>query len=501
MEKQTISKEDRSFLALVSEAAFANPFGDRRAELDQLIVGATAGKPRAYTLEAVIDRVHQRLRAFDQAKGRSVQLQDFSGQDQQVMASACLFEIFHRYSKALDELIVRQVAMPNELQDVSFASQALTELRERGFAYEQATRLFSLFYQIRRAFHFIDQGLLGTCASMRRLREQLWNTIFTQDMERYEEVLWDRMEDFSILLLGPTGAGKGAAASAVGRSGYIPFDERKGVFAKSFMQTFVSVNLTQYAETLLESELFGHAKGAFTGAVAAHEGLLSLCGRHGSVFLDEIGDISPTIQIKLLKVLEERRFNPVGSHKELRFYGRVIAATHQPLATLREQGQFRDDFYYRLCSDCIQMPSLAQRIQEDKHELDLMIAHTVERVLGQPNEELNRDVRRVIDDQLGADYAWPGNVRELSQCVRRVIIRGAYEGDQLPMRCGTSDQMAQDMRAGRLTAEQLMAQYCVLLYERLGTYEEVARRTDLDRRTVKRYLQRHAEGAAKDSHA
>jgi len=490
-----MSREDRSFLVLVSEAAFANPFGERRAELDRQIVGSVTQKSPGYNLDMVIDRVHQRLHAFDQAKGRPVVLADFAGDDQQVMASVFLFDIFHHHSKAIDRLIVRQVESPNDLTEVSFAGKALNDLRERGFAYEQAARLFSLFYQIRRAFHFIDHGLIGTCASMRRLRELLWNSIFTQDMEHYEDVLWDRMEDFSILLLGPTGAGKGAAASAVGRSGYIPFDERKGVFAKSFMQTFVSVNLTQYAETLLESELFGHAKGAFTGAVAAHEGLLSLCGRHGSVFLDEIGDISPTIQIKLLKVLEERRFNPVGSHKEARFYGRVIAATHQPLTTLREQGRFRDDFYYRLCSDCIRMPSLAQRIQEDHRELDLMIAHTVERVLGQASEELNVVVRRVIDDQLGPDYTWPGNVRELSQCVRRVIIRGAYEGDQITAQAGPTDQLAQDMRAGRLTAEQLQARYCALLYERLGTYEEVARRTDLDRRTVKRYLERLAEAS------
>jgi DNA-binding NtrC family response regulator len=492
MGNQVISNEDRSFLALVSEAAFANPFGERRAELNRQIAGG-GGKPANHNLNAVVERVHQRLQAFDQAQGQRVVLQDFEGEDQQVMASAYLFDIFHRYSERLDALILRQVQSPDELVEVSFAGQALGDLRERGFAYEQATRLFSLFYQIRRAFHFIDRGLIGVCASMRRLREQLWNTIFTRDIERYEQLLWDRMEDFSILLLGPTGAGKGAAASAVGRSGYIPFDERKGVFAKCFMQTFVSVNLTQYAETLLESELFGHAKGAFTGAVASHEGLLSLCGHHGSIFLDEIGDISPTIQIKLLKVLEERRFTPVGSHKEARFYGRVIAATHQPVAILREQGRFRDDFYYRLCSDCIRMPGLAQRIREDKRELDLMIAHTVERVMGGPSEALQALVRQVVDEQLGPDYPWPGNVRELSQCVRRVIIRGAYEGDQTPARSGPADQIAEDLRAGRFTAEQLVAHYCASLYERLGTYEEVARRTDLDRRTVKRYLQRHSE--------
>jgi DNA-binding NtrC family response regulator len=321
------------------------------------------------------------------------------------------------------------------------------------------------------------------------LRENLWNHIFTSDIRLYETSLWNRMEDFSTLLTGPTGSGKGAAAAAIGRSGFIPFDTRKNCFAAGFADTFVAVNLTQYAETLLESELFGHTKGSFTGAVSSHEGLLSLCGRHGSIFLDEIGDISPSIQIKLLKVLEERSFTAVGSHTVERFHGRVIAATHQPLDVLRKQGTFRDDFYYRLCSDCIELPSLYQRVQESPEELDILIAHTVTWITGQPNEALCQTVRQVIDTRLGRDYTWPGNVRELAQCVRRVIIKQDYQGDQ-PCQASAqaTDSLADQMRAGSLRAEDLVAQYCQMLYRRLGTYEEVARRTDLDRRTVKRYV-------------
>ena len=106
---------------------------------------------------------------------------------------------------------------------------------------------------------------------MKKLRENLWNNIFTYDIDQYQLYLWDRMEDFSTLLLGPTGCGKGTAAAAIGRSGFIPYDEKTGTFARTFTQTFVSVNLSQFAETLLESELFGHARGAFTGAVESHE--------------------------------------------------------------------------------------------------------------------------------------------------------------------------------------------------------------------------------------
>jgi transcriptional regulator with GAF, ATPase, and Fis domain len=109
---------------------------------------------------------------------------------------------------------------------------------------------------------------------------------------------------------------------------------------QSFTRGFVPLNLSQYPETLIESELFGHKKGAFTGAVEAHEGVFSRCSPHGEIFLDEIGDVSTHLQIKLLQVLQERTFSPVGSHEKLRFRGRVIAATNQSLDALRDQSFF-----------------------------------------------------------------------------------------------------------------------------------------------------------------
>src|SRR5678815_4546992 len=198
---------------------------------------------------------------------------------------------------------------------------------------------------------------------MKELRRQLWQNVFTHDMRRYERHLWNRMEDFSTMLLGETGTGKGAAAAAIGRSGFIPFDEKHRCFAESFTRSFISLNLSQFPETLIESELFGHCKGAFTGAVEAHEGVFTRCSPHGAIFLDEIGDVSVPIQIKLLQVLQERTFCPVGSHEPLRFRGRVIAATNRSLDSLRKRDLFRQDFFYRLCSDMIEVPPLRLRLQ------------------------------------------------------------------------------------------------------------------------------------------
>jgi transcriptional regulator with GAF, ATPase, and Fis domain len=297
------------------------------------------------------------------------------------------------------------------------------------------------------------------------------------------------MEDYSTLILGETGTGKGVAAMSIGRSGYIPFDEKKGAFVESFSRAFVSLNLSQFPEQLIESELFGHKKGAFTGAVVEHSGVFSRCSPYGAVLLDEIGEISVPLQIKLLQVLQERIFSPVGSHRNKRFRGRVIAATNRSIHELRSEKIFRDDFFYRLCSDIISVPPLRQRIKEDKNELDELIDHTLKRIAGQPSTGLAEKVRNTIHKEIPSSYAWAGNVRELEQCTRRILLKDSCRVDS----SGISDddiqgRITRGMSEGDYSAQQVLSGYCTVLYEKLGTYEAVARQSGLDRRTVKKYI-------------
>ncbi len=478
---------DREFLALVARAVVTNPFSPERRELDSLIAGEKVGKELS-ELERIrlfSPALEQRLTALER-KGQG-RITSFSGEDRRLVEYAWLFHIFHRYVDRIDGLITIQLQLGDEPAPVPFAGDLLGELADRSFTRSEALRFFSLFYQIRRAYYFIAHGLVGPSDCMRRLRRSLWNSVFTHDVALYDRFLWDRMEDFSTLILGETGSGKGAAAAAVGRSGCIPFDSRRGRFTESFTSTFLSINLSQYQENLIESELFGHRKGAFTGAVDHHEGIFARVSPHGALFLDEIGEVPTPVQIKLLQVLQERTFSPVGSHQRQRFSGRVIAATNTKLAQLRGSGRFRDDFFYRLSSDVITVPPLRQRIAESAAELEALTSLLVTRITGAANPEVVTRVRKALAASLSPDYPWPGNVRELEQAIRRVLLTGAYGGEPAPA-ADRQAELVSGVESGTLDARRLMGGYAALLHQRLGSYEAVARRLGVDRRTAKRYV-------------
>jgi DNA-binding NtrC family response regulator len=489
--KNPFSSTDRQFFQLVSQAAFCNPFSERRVQLDCQIAECSQTVQPRVRIEMAVQRIIQKVDQLEREGKADIGL--FSGELRRLMESVFMFEIYHQFSKKFDQVIHRQINEGATPCQVNFSKDTIGMLRKRGFSVSESVRLFAMIYQMKRAYFFIEQGLIGESPCMGKLRLNLWNNVFTHNIQLYGDTLWNRMEDFSTLLLGETGVGKGAAASAIGRSGFIPFDPQKDCFKESFVQSFISINLSQYPESLIESELFGHKKGAFTGAVETHRGILSQCSPHGAIFIDEIGDVSIQVQVKLLQVLENRIFSPVGSHEKLRFSGRIIGATNKRLDDLRQKGRFRDDFYYRLCSDCIVVPSLRQRIQENPRELDLMLSHVIKRLTGEHSNELFGMVREVIYNKLGLHYEWPGNVRELEQAVRRILLSREYTPEHKGLVTGAKDWLFSGIEKGSLNAQELMSFYCTVLYERFGTYEEVSRRINLDRRTVKRYIEMRSE--------
>jgi len=483
-----LTPEDRDFFALLTETVFANPFGTDRDRLTRLL-GREA--PLDTVSQAILyDRLMPALeRRLDRLRDRGLsRLDHFVGEDRMLMRQVFLFHGYQHHYALFDGLIAHQRLGHSTAPDLGWMPSLLNALLGYGFDPKESRRWIALYYQLRRAYYFIERALVGRSEPMRALRRSLWNSVFTTDLNNYTLLLWERMQDFSTLLLGETGTGKGSAAAAIGRSGVIPLDAQGQGFARGIEQTFTATNLSELSEGLIESELFGHRKGAFTGAVDNHEGLFSRCDSYGTLFLDEIGDLALPVQTKLLRVLQERTFTPVGSHKPLRFEGRIVAATNRSLEDLLSGAGFRRDFFYRLSGNIIRMPTLRERLADNPGELEDLVGALLGRMIGDSADVLQARIMESLSE-LPADYPWPGNVRELEQALRRVILNGRYIPDALPGEPASEiDAWLAAAEAGSLDAGELLGGYCRRLYDRLGTYEAVARVTGLDRRTVKRHI-------------
>ncbi len=345
--------------------------------------------------------------------------------------------------------------------------------------------LFALGYQIRRAFHHTFRQIYGGSMPAARLRAAVWQSIFTHDVSRYRRSLYAFTSDIATLIVGESGTGKELVARAVALSRYIPFDPERQSFATDYTRCFGALNLSALSRPLIESELFGHRRGAFTGALEDRVGWLESCPAEGAVFLDEIGELDAEIQVKLLRVLQARTFQRIGESEDRRFPGKIIAATNRNLAEEMRSGRFRTDFYYRLCADQIRTPTLREQLDDRPEELADLTLVLAGRIAGpEEGERLAAEVVAYAEKALGRDYAWPGNVRELEKCVRSVLVRGEYRPPAHSVGRGGAD-LAAELEAGALSAEDLLRRYCTHVYARAGSYEEAARRLGLDRRTVK----------------
>jgi two-component system response regulator AtoC len=217
----------------------------------------------------------------------------------------------------------------------------------------------------------------------------------------------------TVMIRGETGTGKEMVARAIHSN------------SAHSEEPFIAVNCTALTDTLLESELFGHQKGSFTGAVSSRKGYFELAGG-GTIFLDEIGDTSPEFQTKLLRVLQERKFYPVGGEEPRTTEARVIAATHQPIEHLVEQGDFREDLYFRLKVVEIHVPPLRER----RDDISLL----AESLLARIRRETHQSVRHIAEPAMKRliEYDWPGNVRELENALTRaaILARGSAIGPE-----------------------------------------------------------------------
>jgi transcriptional regulator with AAA-type ATPase domain len=480
-------------LEAIGRLGFTNPFGPERPKLEALIVGKEMARSAPWgrsldwpTQDPVVSAIQREAeRQVAAAQADLARGTRYSDRELELIRGAALYVLYYRYDEQLYRLITS--ATPG---DAAFYAAFRDDYLDLFRSVEPPTwgatpaDLFAIFFQTRRAFHFVFHQILGTSLAAAKLRASVWESLFTHDPWRYLAHLKGRMHEVSTLILGPSGTGKELVASAVGLASFIAFDEKRCRFARDFRSAFHPLHLAAMSKTVIESELFGHKKGAFTGASADRMGHLEGRSASDTIFLDEIGELDAEVQVKLLRVLQSRTFHRVGDNETRAFGGKIVAATHRDLAQEMASGRFREDLYYRLCSDIIRTPSLQEQVSGNVDELGYLVSVLVQRNLGSMDRASVQEVMSGIEHSVGHGYEWPGNIRELEQCVRNLLIHGHYLPPPATRESGGLQPLFQRMRNAEVDLEQLTSEYSAWVYAREGSYVRAAEVLGVDRRTV-----------------
>lgn len=507
--------EERRKIEALAAIPYANPFTEERPELARAVLGAAYESPPRYLLPgqplhrldgnlgALVEIAETLLRNIGERLRRRSSI---SPREKSLVEGVTHFVVFHRHASEFDAALAQEGEPGGARVGQRFNAANTFERCRRDFesilgheamgidVNAEAPRWFAFYFQVRRAWVHTFAFIQGGSDALRALRARIWQSIFTHDMRRYQRGLFDRMDDITTLILGPSGSGKELVARAIGLSRFVPYDVPQRAFAADFAESFHPLNLSALSPTLIESELFGHQRGAFTGALADRAGHLETCGDFGTVFLDEIGETAPEIQVKLLRVLQTRQFQRLGDTASRVFKGRVVAATHQDLPTQIRAGRFREDFFFRLYADQITTPPLVEIVGHDLEELHCLVAHICAKQAGaEEGGKLADEVTSWIEKSLGRSYPWPGNFRELEQCVRNILVHGEYRPPAtfgLPGQENSerTDDWVGQARAGALTLDEILQHYCSDILASAGSLEEASRRLGVDRRTVRRYV-------------
>jgi len=316
-------------------------------------------------------------------------------------------------------------------------------------------QLASKSRQVRQA---IDP-FIGTSAAIRALREQAKKILSTES---------------PVLVLGETGTGKGVLARWLHDNS--PRAE----------EAFVDLNCAGLSRELLETELFGHEKGAFTSAIASKQGLFEVAHR-GTIFLDEVGDVDLQIQPKLLKVLEEKRFRRVGDVRDRQVDVRLIAATHQDMGQLVREKRFRDDLYFRISTIPLSFPALRERVED----IPTMAQYLLDKV----SADLGRGELRLDENSIQAlqAYSWPGNIRELRNVIERAVLLSDQKTITInDLHFDGHTQVGSPFLDSRLTLLELEKQHIErVLQEERGRVEKAAKRLGIPRSSLYQKIKKH----------
>ena len=486
----------------ISKLLFTNPFTPLRIELEKEILGSRY-KDIYVSWHNIIGKaeLNANIREIDETADHIVRQllehreelsSSFTDDHQQLWDHLALYWLFCQVKRQMMN------AVPLELEaETSLVPLYDTFRRD----YEEVFLLpgrktppilscedcFAVFYQLVRAVYNIYIPIAGGTRRAAEFRSAVWNSIFTSNGELYYQILIKRMNNFSTVILGESGTGKELAAQAIAYSHFIPFDAKKKCFTDQYFSLFHPINIAAFPSSLIDSQLFGYMKGAFTGANNDRKGFFEDCSDCGTVFLDEFGEITRETQTKLLRVLQTRQFTRIGSNTPRTFTGRVIGATNADMALACQEGRFRKDLFYRMCSDIIITPPLREILEGSEKELYDFISLLLKPSIDSEHlEKVAAISTDWIKKNLGLDYPWPGNARELGQCIRNILVGGKY----IPILEEKQNRFDLDdfFYKTPMRAEEVQQRYVRAVHQREGSILGTAKATGLNRRTIKKIL-------------
>jgi DNA-binding NtrC family response regulator len=358
--------------------------------------------------------------------------------------------------RAIKEGAEQFLTKPLELPALQVILQRLLE-RQRN----HHKQLASKSRQVRQAIN----PFIGTSGAIRNLAEQAKRILASES---------------PVLILGETGTGKGVLARWLHEN------------SPRADEAFVDLNCAGLSRELLETELFGHEKGAFTSATASKQGLFEVAHR-GTIFLDEVGDVDLQIQPKLLKVLEEKRFRRVGDVRDRQVDVRLIAATHQDIGSLVREKKFRDDLYFRISTIPLSFPALRERV-EDIPTMAQYLLYKLSSDLGRSDIQLDEGCVKALQA-----YSWPGNVRELRNVIERAVLLSDQKNIGLKdLHFDGQANLGAPFLDSRLTLIELEKQHIErVLQEEQGRVEKAAKRLGIPRSSLYQKIKKHQIAASK----
>jgi DNA-binding NtrC family response regulator len=424
--------EERAFLAAISWLAYLNPFEPRWAEVVRAIFPA-GGLPDDPDPDAPFRGLSERIQRPIAAAAALLQGDRIgSPSDMAVFRGAAIYALWDKYRDRFQHLIDTDgVDVP--FRDELEATYASLRLDLPVLRVPEPRHLVEFMYQWRRNVFYIARLIRGQSPAAAAARLAIFRASMGGDRCTYVRGLYRTMERVPVLITGETGTGKDLAAQCIGWGGYLPLDEKGERFVLRHRAAPHTRSLCEVPRELIESALFGHKRGSFTGATADATGFFALPEPHGSLFLDEIGELQGYLQAKLLRPFQNREILAIGATRPQPIHGRHIFASRRDLEAMCQEGTFRVDLLERMNGVRIHMPPLRQMLAEDPGELGRFVRGFVVAAGIHEEEEVQAWTERITGYVAAKmpGHPWPRNLRELKNFTERFLLSGGQMAEPL----------------------------------------------------------------------